>query len=666
MASFQAQYGIRLSRDMSGMKWTEFRDSGEMKLRLSIKDNQNLLSAKDSDLMIQLGEAGKQAPENSNEEYAAFAIGFPKDLNQGQTIEVHTFAKGEEMNTLTLSFDEARYDIKVEPETQTVSQMELTLGTEIAVQLLEDGNPIDPADVHYDSLPAGMKEIGREGQGTKTVFRVGSDKATVSTEQYSIIFSCDRNGKRIEQKASIHVGSAAYTIEGPGQIPDVDPKDLVHENGKTITYRIKYDGQKDVPKEHIRELFKSLPETVQEDPAIRLKWNEAEDGVLNCTITTDKPLADFSDEKHYTIQCELYNGESRTTGFTVKKVFYGMENINGAQTIVHTQLQDKDRIYTHFMVYYMDEQGEKQGPVPTEELQKWINDPASEMFTTHLAYEPEDSFWPKASERARMNRERLIVRLETTENDGEIRAYVESPWDYEGLGGLEGYWHNAGNRWFLPVGNVKLTLDLNASEKITKAADFSVVRDEPLPEALYFWIPLYLVLSVLRALVKKKFPFRRLQVSGLNSTNGSYKYRSTEGKGFFCRKVFGFFLWPITLIPNTFIRLFSKDHHDLWTEKNIQVCTGITVKAIATDRLIWPLKRNKEVMIELGPIRYRKISVRNTRRGSRHNDFNVSLISSKFKAQPGSSDRGPKLIDPSDALLLEQNNRYGIIMKQNL
>jgi len=25
VASFQAQYGIRLSRDMSGMKWTEFR-----------------------------------------------------------------------------------------------------------------------------------------------------------------------------------------------------------------------------------------------------------------------------------------------------------------------------------------------------------------------------------------------------------------------------------------------------------------------------------------------------------------------------------------------------------------------------------------------------------------------------------------------------------------
>ena len=25
MASFQSQYGIRLSRDLSGMKWTEFR-----------------------------------------------------------------------------------------------------------------------------------------------------------------------------------------------------------------------------------------------------------------------------------------------------------------------------------------------------------------------------------------------------------------------------------------------------------------------------------------------------------------------------------------------------------------------------------------------------------------------------------------------------------------
>ena len=223
----------------------------------------------------------------------------------------------------------------------------------------------------------------------------------------------------------------------------------------------------------------------------------------------------------------------------------------------------------------------------------------------------------------------------------------------------------------MPVGSVKMTVEMKGDiQNSQAAAEFRIVRDEPIPEALYLWVPLYLFLSVLRALFKKKFPWRRLQVAALTQRDGEWGYRTTAGVGFFFKKVSSFFFWPVLLIPNTLRRIFSKEHRDFWTEKNVRVSNSITVRVIARDRLPWPLRGNKRVVVVLGNrMRYRLQQISKDRTGRRQHLFDVDNIGTVFKPQPGSHEKGPTLTNRSDGLLIAREGEvsaYGILMKQNI
>lgn len=667
------QSDVSAKNDSPAAQWSAFKSSGSLNISLSLWDGNERLSAKvyslTSDVALPSGKSQSLTPAYSGDS-AGFTVSYPKDFAQGDALTLTPAAMGEALPQVTVRPENASYEVRITPEGGAqISQIELSQGKRLSVQVLEDGRPIDLLSerLAVSGGPLSVTPVGIDGNGKTSLYKAGSDDITLTPGDYPITISYTSSlGAVWQGDCVITVTDSAYQVSAKTPVLIIEARDITSEGCRAL-FAVTHSGGQNVPQDQILSLFSALPEYAEGTEDILLAWSAQEDGVLCCDVTTTQNMQDFEAEREFIISCMLKNGESARTTLVVKKVYYAVKAKDQNGSLVHTRLHEKDQAIDYFYVVYTDENGIEQEPVPAEILQTWIE---NGRFVFNYEYTPQDSFGQQLSNWFRFGRDRIRLQLEATGKDGEIKASAQGVWNYTGLWGLEGYYHNVGDRWFVPVGTVEASVALKNGDSSASAV-FRVIRDEPLREwGLYFALPIYIVLSVLRVLFKRKFPWRRLQVAELTVEDDTYlEYVYTSGKGFFFRKVLGFFLWPITLLPNLFLRAAIKGYVDLWTEKNIMV-GRIPVKVRAVGRT--PFHHGDIEIILSKKIQYRPGQQMMQHNGSPQTCFDMEDIIFPTCYNEETAGKDPQSIilsERSDVLYLmmgSESSVYGILLKSKL
>lgn len=574
------------------VQWSAFRNNGSMTVSLSLWDGNKPLNAKTYGLTAGVEFPSGQKQPSPKADYADdganFAISYPKDFAQGSVLILNPSAMGEALPQIKLQPNNASYEVRIEPENGgAIRQSALLQGLRFSVQVLEDGYAIalspDILKVSSDTLSIAL--AGTDKSKKTVYYTVSCEDLTLAPGNYPVEVSYPSTlGKAWSDTCVLTVADSDYQVTANTPALIIEARDITKQDGCYVLFAVTQDGGQKVPMDQLLSLFSSLPEKAEGTEDVSLAWSAPEDGVLRCDATTTLGMQDFDSEKNYTLACALKNGVAAQTVLTVKKVYYAVKSDGAGGDLVHTRLHEPDQASVRFMVVYTNENGDELEPVSSTILEQWVEEG---RFYLSYDYKPQDGIWQSLSNFFRMGRDRLRLRLEPTGTDGEIKAYAQGVWNYTGLWGLEGFYHHAGDRWFVPIGTVETHISLNSNGSQGASAVFRIIRDEPLKEwGLYFALPIYIVLCFLRALFKRKFPWRRLRVSALDVTddnNGeSLSYIFTTAKGFFWRKVLGFFLWPVTL-PINLLLLFTKDHANIWIQKSITV-GDIRVKVRAVGR----------------------------------------------------------------------------------
>ncbi len=574
------------------IQWSEFKNNGSMTVSLSLWDGKKQLNAKTYGLTagVEFPSGQKQPSPKADyaEDGANFAISYPKDFAQGSVLILNPSAKGEALPQIKLQPNNASYEVRIEPENGgAIRQSALLQGLRFSVQVLEDGKAIalspDLLEISSDTLS--IAQAGMDKSNETAYYTVSCEDLTLAPGNYPVKVSYTSTLRNAWSKTCVlTVTDSDYQVTANTPALTIEARDITEQSGCDVLFAVTQDGGQKVPRDRLLSLFSSLPEKAEETENVSLVWSAPEDGVLRCNVTTTLGMHDFESEQKYALTCALKNGVTAQTVLTVKQVHYAVKSDDADGNLVHTRLHEPDQASVRFTVVYTDEKGDVQGRVPADILRQWVE---SDRFYLSYDYKPQDGIWQSLSNFFRMGRDRLRLRLEPTGTDGEIKAYAQGVWNYTGLWGLEGFYHNVGDRWFVPIGMVETHISLNSNGDQGASAVFRIIRDEPLKEwGLYFAFPIYIVLCILRALFKRKFPWRRLRVSALDVTddnNGeTLSYIFTTAKGFFWRKVLGFFLWPVTL-PINLLLLFTKDQANIWIQKSIMV-GDIRVKVRAVGR----------------------------------------------------------------------------------
>lgn len=663
---------VRAKNDSPPAQWSAFKNSGSLQLTLSLWDGGEPLSAQvyslTSGAALPSGQSQTLTPVYAGDT-AGFTVSYPKDFAQGDTLILKPAAMGEALPEIPVQLENASYEVRITPEGGAqMSQIELPQGKRLAVQVLEDGKPIVPpsGSLSVSGSVLSVTPAGTDGNGETSFYMVSSDDVILTPGDYPITVSyTSALGAAWPGTCVLTVTDSMYQVSAKTPELTIEARDITSQ-GCRVQFIVTHSGGQSVPRDQILSLFSSLPEYAEGTEEVLLAWSAPEDGVLCCDVTTTQSMHDFETGREYIVSCTLKNGAGAQTTLAVKKVYYDVKASDQNDGLVHTRLHETDQSSVYFYVVYTDENGDEQAPVPADILQGWIG---NGRFTFTYEYRPQDGFWQQLSNWFRFGRDRLRLRLETTGKDGEIKASAQGVWNYTGLWGLEGYYHNVGDRWFVPVGTVEASVTLADS---SASAVFRIIRDEPLKEwGLYFALPIYIVLSILRALFKKKFPWRRLQAAALAPAITDRRvltYDYPSAKGFFFRKVLGFFLWPVVLPVNIFLHITTRDHRDIWTEKNIMV-GSIQVRCKAAGRIPF---RHEDIEIILSPeINYYQTQQKTLEDGSLQTRFRRrDLLFTSYGEESAGGD--PHIITLSyrdEELFLKEGDQspaYGILMKSKI
>ena len=664
---------VTAKNDSSPIPWSTFKNNGSMNLTLSLWDGTEQLSARAysliSNAVLPSGKNQALSPVYDDNK-AGFTVSYPKGFAQGDTFTLTPAAMGEALPQIPVKLENASYEVRIKPEGgDQMSQIELPQGKRLLVQVLEDGKPIAcPSEsLSVSSGVLSVRLIGADSREEAFLFQVSNDDIILTPGDYPITISYTSTlGMDWPGTCVLTVADSAYQVAAKSPELIIEARDMTSE-GCCVLFTVTHGGGQNVPQDQILSLFSSLPEYAEGTEDVLLTWSVPEDGVLCCNAATTRNLQDFEAGREFIISCTLKNSESAQTTLAIKKVNYAVKAGGGTSDLVHTRLHEKDQAFGYFYIVYTDENGVELEPVPADILQRWIE---TDRFLLSYDYMPQDGFWQRLSNWFRFGRDRIQLQLEATGIDGEIKAFAQGVWNYTGLWGLEGYYHNVGDRWFVPVGTLEASVALKNGS--SASAVFRVVRDEPVREwGVYFALPIYIVLSILRALFKKKFPWRRLQVAALTPSITDRRvltYDYPIAKGFFFRKLLGFFLWPVVLPVNIFLHITTRDHRDIWTEKSIMV-GSIQVRAKAAGRIPF---RHEDIAIILNPeINYYQSQQKTLEDGSLQTQFRRrDLLFTSYGEENAGSD--PHIITLSyrdEELFLKEGDQspaYGILMKSKI